>query len=118
MISFYDNDIRRANRYTAHKISEVFKMICTVFILTVAYIGFGFVAFVRDGIVARRKPTTKPEPTPVQALEVPKTQDFTTLGIRELRAFIRAAGLQESVRVAVGKNVSKCSKSELLQAIA
>jgi hypothetical protein len=38
--------------------------------------------------------------------------------IRGLREYIRERGLQSHVKARAGKSVSKCSKQELLQAIA
>lgn len=51
-------------------------------------------------------------------IQVAVATDYVTKSIRELREYIRTNELQEVVRTKMGKTVSKCSKGELLAAIA
>ena len=97
-------------------------IIFVTFLISIVYFAIAFIATMRDRLMSKFPNVTYRLHLPAtEIIEDPVIQpvaDCSTKNIRELRAYIRENDLQELVRVTVGKNVSKCSKGELLMAIA
>lgn len=108
-------------------------LIVATFTLSILYIAIAFVATMRDRLMLRfdnhgcQIPDRDvavtdygdiAEPVTEQVIQDGNVIGYVTKNIRELRQYIRENNLQDRVRVKLGKNVSKCSKGELLTAIA
>ena len=102
--------------------------VCAAFV----YFAIAFIATMRDRLMSRfdNNCFQKPEPDIAvtdcedipQIVAEPEIEDATVIcydkSIRGLRDYIRSNNLQAVVKERIGKTVSKCSKDELMAAIA